>query len=106
MRKSHFRQSVALVLVFALCPTFLPSQEEDDTQAQIAAAIERYGGSTLRKAWRGARVLESFGDDAVPSCRRLLLHGTGIKRLMARPVAEFCITCKDERELLERRQDG
>ena len=26
----------------------------------------------------------------------------GVKRLMARPVARFCIACKDEQELLER----
>ncbi len=29
----------------------------------------------------------------------------GVKRLLARPVARLCITCKDEQELLERRRD-
>ncbi len=29
----------------------------------------------------------------------------GVKRLLARPVARLCITCKDEQELLERQRD-
>ncbi len=29
----------------------------------------------------------------------------GVKRLLARPVARLCITCKDEHELLERQRD-
>ncbi len=29
----------------------------------------------------------------------------GVKRLLARPVATLCITCKDEQELFERQRD-